>query len=302
MYLNEDTMERNDGDGSMLFPSTDLIGEGVVVDIGELHTFPNHPFKVVHDEAMDVLIESIRLNGVLNRIIIRPREAGGFEIVAGHRRVEACKSLGLTVIPADLRPDMDDDSAVLAMLETNLKQRTKLLPSERAAAYRMMRDTLAHRGVCTDENEPGRRTNARISECYGESARQVARYIRLTELAQALQEQVDAGKLKVGAAVEISYLPDDVQMWIAEHYAQLGAFPTPAQARQLRKLDADAELDRAMFDAVMASEREKKDANADVDFLDELRSEHFPDLTRDDVRQKIMELVEGYLHRRRIDM
>lgn len=126
-----------------------MMGTGIVVPLSELHPFPNQPFKVVHDSDMDSLMESIQQNGLLNRIIIRPRYEGGYEIVAGHRRVEAFRLLGYDTIAADLRTNLDDNAAVLAMVETNLRQRPKLLPSERAWAYRMMRDTLIHQ-----ENRP----------------------------------------------------------------------------------------------------------------------------------------------------
>jgi ParB/RepB/Spo0J family partition protein len=172
-------------------PSPEPIGEGVVVPLDELHPFPGHPFRVVMDAAMEALVESIRKNGVLNRIIIRPRREGGFEIVAGHRRTEASRIAGLTFIPADLRRDMDDDAATIAMIETNLKQRPKLLPSERAHAYRMMRDALAHRGVAVAPEAGSRQhTKDEIAACYGESARQVARFIQ-NEMVASLAERAD---------------------------------------------------------------------------------------------------------------
>ena len=123
-------------------------GEGAYIPLSELHAFPGHPFKVMRDAAMEELVQSVRANGVLSRIIVRPRRAGGYEIIAGHRRSEAARLAGLTEVPAEVRRDLDDDAAVIAMIETNLKQRTRLLPSERALAYRMMRDALAHQEMC----------------------------------------------------------------------------------------------------------------------------------------------------------
>ena len=184
---------------------------GTVVPICELHPFPNQPFKVVHDEAMESLVESIRQNGLLNRIIIRPRDAGGYEIIAGHRRVEAFRMLGYDAIPADLRTDLDDNAAVLAMIETNLRQRPKLLPSERARAYRMMRDALLQQDRPEVASEGGKRIRDEIGDLYGENPRQVTRYIRLTYLTDKLLTLVDTGKLKMGIAIAISYLNSETQ-------------------------------------------------------------------------------------------
>ncbi len=276
----------------------DLIGEGIVVPLDELHTFSQHPFKVVHDEAMQALVESIRRNGVLNRIIVRPRKEGGFEIIAGHRRVEACRILGLEVIPADLR-EMDDDAAVIAMVETNLKQRPKLLPSERARAYRMMRDALSHRGSRTDIKETKiQHTNKTISDCYGDSPRQVARFIRLTELSDKLLDTLDAGGLKLGIAVEISHLHDEAREWIEDHYNAEREFPNAKQLREMRRLMEENALSLASFEEIMLQEPQSKQPESD--FLDSLRAEHFPNLTIDDVKQKIQELVDDYLRRRRL--
>ena len=177
-------------------------GEGTYIPLSELHAFPGHPFKVMRDAAMEELVQSVRANGVLSRIIVRPRRAGGYEIIAGHRRSEAARLAGLTEVPAEVRRDLDDDAAVIAMIETNLKQRTRLLPSERALAYRMMRDALAHQGVSSGN---GRHSREKIADKYGESPRQVVRFIRLTSLNRPLLELVDRGKLQMGAAVEVSY-------------------------------------------------------------------------------------------------
>lgn len=276
----------------------ELIGEGIVVPLDELYPFPGHPFKVIHDEAMEQLVESIRKNGVLNRIIIRPRKAGGFEIVAGHRRVEASRIASRQVIAADLRRDLDDDAAVLAMIETNLKQRPKLLPSERATAYRMMRDALAHQGVCLEpESKHRKQTKDVIAERFGESSRQVARYIRLTYLAEPLLRAVDEGRLKLKAGVEVSYLDAEAQEWIAEHGATEHEYPNVAQAQEMRKLCGEGALTKASFDELMLSE---KPARRSADgFIGNLRATYFPDLTDGDVKQTVQMLVEEYLRRRR---
>lgn len=273
--------------------------ESVIVLLDELHPFPNHPFKVIRDEALDALAESIRKNGLLNRIIIRPCDEGGYEIIAGHRRTEAMRMLGRSTISAELHWDMDDDAAVLAMIETNLRQRPKLLPSERAAAYRMMRDALAHKGSRSDLNDSTpKHTKEQISEMYGESPRQVMRYIRLNHLDARLVECVDAGKLKLNNAVEISYLNTDAQGWIAEHYAREHKFPKPAQVREMRKHTEDNELTHEAFCEMMLEDVLPR-ADPD-DFFDSLREEHFPGLTDADIKQQIRELVQAHFHRKRM--
>ncbi len=281
--------------------ASEPIGEGVVVPLDELHPFPGHPFKVIMDDAMELLVESIRKNGVLNRIIVRPRRAGGFEIIAGHRRTEASRIAGLTSIPADIRRDLDDVAATIAMIETNLKQRPRLLPSERALAYRMMHDTLAHRGVAVD---PGTKkcqhTKDEIAACYGESARQVARFIRLTYLNKPLLDLVDKSKLPMGIAVQISFLDTEAQCWITEHYERYGELPTAPHARELRKLFDGGGLTQAVFDELMLQETPTKPGK--YDFIARIRAEHYPDLTEEDVMKKLMELIEAHQRKQRLGL
>lgn len=270
---------------------------GLIVPLEELHPFPNQPFKVRNDDAMNSLVESIQQNGLLNRIIIRPRDAGGYEIIAGHRRVEACRILGYDSISADLRTDLgDDDAAVLAMIETNLRQRPKLLPSERSWAYRMMRDAMQHRGERNDLREVKRKhTREEISEMFGEDPRQINRYIRLTYLDDRLMDCADSGALTVGSAVAISFLDAEVQRWIVDHFEQKRRFPNKAQIEKLRRLCEEESCTRAAFDAVM---QEKSGKTASPDFVTELRREFFPNLMDEDVKIKLRELVEEYFHRK----
>lgn len=282
-------------------PEPESIGEGIIVSLDELHPFPGHPFKVVMDEAMEGLVESIKKNGVLNRIIVRPRREGGFEIVAGHRRTEASRLAGLITIPADLRRYMDDDAATIAMIETNLKQRPKLLPSERAMAYRMMRDTLAHQGVAIEaEKEKRRHTKDEIAESYGESPRQVARFIRLTYLNLPLLDLVDRSKLQTGVAVQLSYLDTEAQCWITEHYERSGELPTASQAKELRRLFDEGVLSQAVFDELMLREPPAK-PGAD-DFLVRIRETHFPGMTDEDIMDKLTELAEAHQRRQRLGL
>lgn len=278
-----------------------MMVEQMEIPLCELHPFPNQPFKVANDEAMDSLVESIRANGLLNRIIVRPRKAGGYEIISGHRRVEAFRIAGFETISADLHRNMSDDAAVLALIECNLRQRVKILPSERAIAYKMMRDALSHRGVSLDGS--GKETKDIIAETYGESPRQIARYIRLTHLEPRLLAYVDAGKLKVGNAMAISFLNSDVQAWIAEHYEQTQRFPTTAQIKELRTLADEGRLSRDDFDAILLDVQASKAAKSpQISFFDKLREKHFPGLTDEDIQQQIFNLVEAHFHRRRMGL
>ena len=282
-------------------PESEPIGEGIIVSLDELHPFPGHPFKVVMDEAMEGLAESIKKNGVLNRIIVRPRREGGFEIVAGHRRTEASRLAGLITIPADLRRYMDDDAATIAMIETNLKQRPKLLTSERAMAYRMMRDTLAHQGVAIEaEKDKRRHTKDEIAESYGESPRQVARFIRLTYLNLPLLDLVDKSKLQTGVAVQLSYLDTEAQCWITEHYERSGELPTASQAKELRRLFDDGVLTQAVFDELMLQESPAK-PSADG-FIARIREAHFPGMTDEDIMDKLTELAEAHQRKQRLGL
>ena len=274
--------------------------KSIIVPISDLHPFPNQPFKVRNDDAMDSLVESIRQNGLLNRIIIRPRDEGGYEIIAGHRRVEAYRLLGYTAIEADLRTDLDDESAVLAMVETNLRQRPKLLPSERAWAYRMMRDVLLHRGERTDLQKIKKKsTRDEIADMYGEDPRQINRYVRLTYLDNELLELADTGKLKVGAAVGISFLDAEVQRWIIDHYDQHHRFPNTGQISKLRRLNEKSALTRDVFDEIVREEAAAKVVQDS--FLNDLREEYFPDCMDEDIKEKIIELIEEYFHRMRME-
>lgn len=274
-------------------------GEGAYIPLSELHAFPGHPFKVMRDAAMEELVQSVRANGVLSRIIVRPRRAGGYEIIAGHRRCEAARLAGLTEVPAEVRRDLDDDAAVIAMIETNLKQRTRLLPSERALAYRMMRDALAHQGVSSGN---GRHTREEIADKYGESPRQVARFIRLTSLNRPLLELVDRGKLQMGAAVEISYLDTETQCWVMDHFEATGRTPAIAQARELRRAYGEGALTQEAFAGIMLLREEGKVAGGEKGFVRRMREEYFPNMTAGDVMEKLRELVEAYQRRQNLNL
>ena len=197
-----------------------------------------------------------------------------------------------------MRRDLDDDAAVIAMIETNLKQRTRLLPSERALAYRMMRDALAHQGVSSGN---GRHSREKIADKYGESPRQVARFIRLTSLNRPLLELVDRGKLQMGAAVEISYLDTETQCWVMDNFEATGRTPAIAQAKELRRAYGEGVLTQEAFAGIMLRE-EGKVAGGEKDFVRRMREEYFPNMTAGDVMEKLRELVETYQRRQNLNL
>lgn len=277
--------------------------EIVMLPLDELYPFPGHPFRVMMDADMERLVTSIRNNGVLVPAIVRPRRQGGYEIIAGHRRKEASRLAGRATMPVEVCRDMDDNAATIAMIETNLKNRQKLLPSEKAKAYRMMRDALVYQGVQLEGNngKPGR-SKDRIAEHFGESASKVMRMIRLTHLNQPLLEMVDSGKLKLGVAIQISYLDTEVQCWITDLHEQSSLWPTTMQIKELRSLFDQGMLTQDAFAEVMSQEPPEKRGTQKNDFVAAIRDEHFPDLTIEDVKEKLMELIEQYQHRKRMEM
>ena len=209
------------------------------IPLSELHPFRDHPFNVVDDDKMQETVDSIREYGVLVPIIARPKEAGGYEIVSGHRRCHASELAGLETVPVIVR-NLDDDEATLIMVDSNL-QRESLLPSERAKAYKMKLDAMKRRAGRPAKNnlsqfETNKRSDMELGEQVGESRATIQRYIRLTELIPDLLDMVDDKKLNFNSAVEISYLPHEEQQLVHEIIVSEAHAPTVAQAREIKKL------------------------------------------------------------------
>ena len=215
------------------------------IPLSELHPFRDHPFNVVDDDKMQETVDSIREYGVLVPIIARPKEAGGYEIVSGHRRCHASELAGLETVPVIVR-NLDDDEATLIMGDSNL-QRESLLPSERAKAYKMKLDAMKRRAGRPGKNnlsqfETNKRSDMELGEQVGESRATIQRYIRLTELIPDLLDMVDDKKLNFNSAVEISYLPHEEQQLVHETIVSEAHAPTVAQAREIKKLSRKKEL------------------------------------------------------------
>ena len=223
----------------------------------------NHPFQVRDDEEMEALVESIRQFGVLNPIIVRFKSgsSGGYEIVSGHRRYEACKRLNKYEIPVIVR-EMTDEEAILAMVDSNL-QRERILPSERAMAYKMKFDALKRQGARSDlTTEPiaQKLSAAIIAEQENTSKDTVKRYIRLTKLVKPLLDFVDEGKIALTPAEKLSYLKEEEQLALAELIEDYGATPSLAQAVKLKEKSAKQELDAdTMFDIVSQPKPNQKE-------------------------------------------
>lgn len=189
------------------------------IEISRIHSFANHPFKVLDDDKMDDLVESIKQNGVLTPVLVRPDKNNSYEMISGHRRMHAAIKAGLETIPAIVR-DMEDDEAIVIMVDANI-QREELLPSEKAFAYKMKLGAMKRQGTRSDltlsQNETKLRSDSELSKQVGESRAQIQRYIRLTELIPDLLETVDSKKLNFTTAVDISYIDKQVQGWLYEY-------------------------------------------------------------------------------------
>lgn len=206
------------------------------IEINKIQGFENHPFKVLDDDKMAELVESIRLNGVLSPVLVRSTDEGGYEMISGHRRMHAAKLAGLVTIPAFVR-DMTDDEATIAMVDANI-QREEILPSERAWSLKMKMDAMRHQGACRHDvdklNPLERKTATVVGDEAGLTGRTVQRYIRLTELIPELLELVDNKRLQFMCAVEISYFDKQIQKWLCEYIHENGVIK-PEQIARLKE-------------------------------------------------------------------
>ena len=281
-----------------------------LLPLSELHDFPNHPFKVRDDEAMQETTESIRQYGVLVPAIVRPREDGGYEIIAGHRRKHGSELAGLQNLPCIVR-EMDDDTATILMVDSNI-QRENILPSERAQAYKMKLEAIrrkAGRPAKTKEkadenNSPQVAANFRaddeVAKDAGISGDTVRRYIRLTELTPELQQMVDEKKIGMTPAVEISYLKPEEQQMLLTAIDSEQATPSLSQAQRMKKLSRDGKLnDDTMLDIMM--EQKKPEGYNVVLSADKLRK-YFPrSYTPQKMEETILKLLDAWLRKRQRD-
>ena len=227
------------------------------IPIGELFPFKNHPFKVLDDESMQRTVESVEQYGVLSPLIARPRPEGGYEIISGHRRQHAAQLAGLDALPVIVR-NMDDDAAVLLMVDSNL-QRENILPSERAFAYKMKLEALKNQGARSDLTSPQVaakfRSDDAVAKDQGISGDTVRRYIRLTNLVPELLDMVDEKKIAFNPAVELSYLDTNQQRDFLEAMQDTQNAPSLSQAQRLKKLAQEGHFSYDVAFAVMGEEK-----------------------------------------------
>ena len=267
----------------------DLVGgdDTAITDVplSDLHEFKNHPFRVLDDEKMDEMVESVKTNGILNPGIVRPRmEGGGYELIAGHRRKRACELAGLETMPVVIR-NYSDDEATVVMVDTNL-QREIILPSEKAHAYRMKFDAMSHQG------SEGGNTLEEISEDAGESAKTVQRYIALSKLTDGLLAMVDEKKLAIRAGVELSYLKDKEQEWVETVVNEEEAQVSIEQASKIRNYSQNKELTRGLVHEILAEDKPKPRR---VSLKSETLNQYFDDdYSSEDIEETIIRLLEEW--------
>jgi len=218
------------------------------IALSELHEFKGHPFKVLDDEKMQETVESVREHGVLMPGIARPMKDGGYEIIAGHRRRYACELVGLTTMPMFIR-DYTDDEATIIMVDSNI-QREDILPSEKAKAYRMKYDAMKHQG-----SKEGGLTLGELGEAAGESAKTVQRYIWISRLSDSLLDMVDAKKIGIMQAVDLSFLSEDAQQWVLVAIQETNVVITTQQSAMLKESDKKGELTFPMVRMMLEKEK-----------------------------------------------
>jgi len=272
------------------------------IPLSEIHPFRNHPFKVLDDELMQQTIDSIMQVGILNPAIIRPDPKGGYEMVAGHRRLHAADLAGLKTIPAIVR-NLTDDEAVILMVDSNL-QRETISPMERAQAYKMKLEALKHQGKRVDLEDKSTSTQIaqklsveKVAEEAGTSRDQVRRYIRLTELLPEVQEKVENKEIAFSPAVELSYLTHDEQRMFLDAMDYSQNTPSLSQAQRLKKLSREGKCTEETMFAIMSED--KKDDLTRITLDNEVLRKYFPrNYTPLQMQQTIIKLLEQWQKKR----
>ena len=276
------------------------------IPLSELHPFKNHPFRVVDDEAMQRTVESVAQFGVLAPALARPRPEGGYELVAGHRRMRASELAGLETMPVIVR-QMDDDTATIAMVDSNL-QRETLLPSERAFAYKMKMEAMARRaGRPSKENSgqvgrdfQGKESREIIAEQTGESARQVQRFINLTNLIPELLDMVDRKEIAFNPAVELSFLKKEEQQGFLEAMDYGQSTPSLSQAQRIKKLSQAGMCTQEAMNTIM-NEEKKRELDT-VTLKNDVLRKYFPrSYTPKQMQDTIIRLLEQWQKKRQRD-
>ena len=272
------------------------------IPLPELYPFKDHPFRVVDDDRMMETVESIKEYGVLVPAIARPLEEGGYEIIAGHRRKRACELAGLDTMPVIVR-DLDDDEAVIIMVDSNL-QRENILPSERAKAYQMKLEAIKHQGERRDltcaqlgHKLDGQKARDIVAEDAGESKSQNQRYIRLNNLDQPLKDKVDSGELAFTPAVELSYLKPEEQKWLQTALEVTQQTPSLSQAQRMKKESKEGTLSEQGVMDILSEE--KKPMYNSVTLSHDTLKKYFPkSYTAKQMEKVILKLLDNWLRSR----
>jgi len=272
--------------------------------LSELHPFKDHPFRVLDDDRMMETVESVKEYGVLVPIIARPMADGGYEIVSGHRRKRACELAGMNEIPAIVR-DLDDDEAVIIMVDSNL-QRENILPSERAKAYQMKLEAIKHQGERRDltSDQVGQKLKVaveRVAENAGESKSQVQRFIRLNNLEPPLIDKVDAGKLAFTPAVELSYLKPEEQQWLDTALENTQQTPSLSQAQRMKRESKQGTLSEQGIMEIMTENKQTIPAKGSVVLPQEKLTKYFPrSYTTEQMEKVIFKLLDYWMRKRQM--
>lgn len=268
----------------------------IEIELGLISAFENHPFRVVDDEKMEELVESIRQQGILSPVLVRPDDEGGYEMISGHRRLHAATIVGLKKIPAIVK-ELTDDEAIIAMVNANL-QREEILPSERGFSLKMKMDAMRHQGSCRHDvaklSVVERKTATIVGEGSGLTGRSVQRYIRLTELIPELLDMVDTKRLSLVNGVDISYFDKDVQKWLYEYIKDNGNLK-PEQIAALKEQRNLENMTQYTVIAILNDALPKKSAVKKVSFSEKKLSKYFPaDYPASKCERIITELLEKW--------
>lgn len=272
--------------------------------LSKLHPFKDHPFRVLDDDRMMETVESVKEYGVLVPIIARPMADGGYEIVSGHRRKRACELAGLNEIPAIVR-DLDDDEAVIIMVDSNL-QRENILPSERAKAYQMKLEAIKHQVERRDltSDQVGQKLKVaveRVAENAGESKSQVQRFIRLNNLEPPLIDKVDAGKLAFTPAVELSYLKPEEQQWLDTALENTQQTPSLSQAQRMKRESKQGTLSEQGIMEIMTENKQTIPVKGSVVLPQEKLTKYFPrSYTTEQMEKVIFKLLDYWMRKRQM--
>ena len=258
-----------------------------------LHTFAKHPFHVRKDMEMNELVDSIRESGVIVPLIVRSRPEGGYEIISGHRRCEACRELGIEKVPVRVQ-ELTDDEATILMVNSNI-QREHVLPSEKAFAYKMRMDALKHQGRVTSAQVGPKLSSEVLAEQVGESRNQIKRYIRLTYLISSILQMVDESRMAFNPAVEISYMTPEHQRWLQAEMELCEATPSLVQSRRLKEMSQSGTLTEHYLHTLLT---EQKPNQRQKFFLNQSDVQRFfpPGYTPEQMQNTIFSLLKTWGH------